>query len=371
VTAAQELEDDLANHSPQDLAEWKDQERRWLAHVAAHGTLPKDIATPYRMTQDDGKFLSLHLACTNYLKLQQYRTLMLSSKLHLQLLKWTHLLVQAKALLICSVLDLILSLTSQSHIPCCMAQANFNTRCSLHSMHLAQSIKTQDTASDASHRLARRIASWVNWRNSVYSTAFQVEVDPPEAVDRDKPEDYNLGLPSAITDSLLLAQTTMVARFKLIEFRLRHGVAEDGVREIRRQISIRTIFEGAEGNAAGGRPATRAQNGLLAAQDRVSWSTVVLPPSEHVQVQAGVWRFNKNYTAMEALQTEEQPIPSNLLPLTEHDTQSPHRYGPAMGDSTQPVSWIWGRKLADGETATPGVLDFWVKDGMKTLLVNV
>ena len=118
VTAARELEDDLSQHSPQDLAEWKDQERRWLAHVATHGTLPENIVMPYRMTEDDGKSPSLYQSPTDWFKLQQHRKLMTSSKRCRPLLKSMHLLAQARALLACFVQALTSNQTSQSCMKC-------------------------------------------------------------------------------------------------------------------------------------------------------------------------------------------------------------------------------------------------------------
>ena len=75
-------------------------------------------------------------------------------------------------------------------------------------------------------------------------------------------------------------------------------------------------------------------------------------------------RYNVNYTAMVGLQTEEIPIPDGLMQLTDNDISSPHRYGPQIGDSTNAVSWIWGRRLGKGGREGREAIDFWVKDGV-------
>ena len=147
-------------------------------------------------------------------------------------------------------------------------------RCYLRSLRLVAVNTSPDQISDAAGRLTWRINSWVNWQNSVYSTACQVELDPPPAVDTTHPDYHQLMLPSAITNVHLLEQMDKVSALRAIEFRLRQGVAEDGVREVRRQVSIRALFEGREVNDRAQQTRTRAQHSLLSAQNRVGDRTL-------------------------------------------------------------------------------------------------
>jgi len=136
-------------------------------------------------------------------------------------------------------------------------------------LRCAASNTTVEQITDSATRLWRRIVAWIRWRNSVYSTVCQVEVDPPPAVDELVPDDHLLEMPSAIHDSLLLSKPDKIAKLRSLELRLRVGVAEDSVREVRRQVSIRSLFESEDGTTSASAPTTRAKNSLLAAQDRV------------------------------------------------------------------------------------------------------
>jgi len=51
-------------------------------------------------------------------------------------------------------------------------------------MRAAKANLVSEAIADLANRLTQHITSWVNWHNSVYSTAFQAEVDLPAAINQ-------------------------------------------------------------------------------------------------------------------------------------------------------------------------------------------
>jgi len=126
--------------------------------------------------------------------------------------------------------------------------------------------------SAAAKRLKRRIDAFHSWRQSVYATAFQLELDAAQEVVEGSEHSVKLQLPSTVDDPAVLQPqcASVLERLRRIEFGLRHGFIESMISKLRDFIATRAVHESQDPAPDGQHSTTRSKAALNEAQRRVS-----------------------------------------------------------------------------------------------------